>query len=798
MKRIYLICLSLLALVAYAQHGTIAVQVNMDSTDVREYAIDTLESYQVGPGIIYTRFDITNTSSTRHCYIYEVDLSNPYNRVEESHSTTLGKTESMASAHSRLDSAGHRSIGSVNCNFWFVSSQDEGSKNNLLGVGATGQVRNGKIGASITGWEVGYDDPRQSVGFLMLDTAKKAYVDQYSQDVKVVLKGDTFTINETNRNRSNPSDNEIVLFNSDLGTKTTLDKATIDKRLGTSNDMLEVVIKMQDEWAVNQDIMGVVESTNTTGGTLIGEGYAVLRGRGTGMSFLQKADIGDTLTLNIGIYNALTLERQAIDQLTAGNCLVMKGGRLTTRNWNETYNNQNYPRTGFACNATHDKLWLMVMEKPGMYTHEMCSIFRHFGASDAAGADGGGSAQFNLGGKILNPTTEGTPRAVSNCIFLFSTAPDDSVVTEMRCASTFLRLPKNAIYTPSFLGYNKYGVLISTDLQGVTLTCDPAVGYITEDNAFVCQGSGVLTAHYGDASLDIDIRLADDAVYALRLDSVLISDRTPYYIEINGTVDDKSFSLLPSALTWTVDDPTVCEVTLEGVLRALHDGQTRINGVLDGATTLTQEVTVQIPDSDVVLWEDMVLLQERWSVSSNVKSMNATFETNAQGVSELAFTYSGGRAPTIKLEKDTVLYSTPKYMELRFTPKDSVFEKVAIRLRANNSKTSETYRPAALVPNELNTIRIDLDSLFNVEGDVAIYPIHLEFIHFNINTKTEKTDYRIPFEGIYLYYCEGTETALPNVSTESGRESKKVLYKGQLYIIHNNHIYNLIGNEITY
>lgn len=797
MKRIIPLLVVLLCGSLYAQHGTINIQTNMDSTTILQYAIDTLESYQVAPGVIYTRFNITSTTNTRHCYIYEVDLNNPYNRVEECHSTTMGNTELMTTTHTRLDSAGHRSVGSVNCNFWYVGSTDEGGKNNLLGVGATGQVRNGKIGASITSWEVAYDDPRQAVGFLMMDATKHAFVDQYSWNATARIGENTYPISESNRNRNNPSDNELVLFNSDLGTKTTLTKSVIDTRLGKEVDMLEVVVKLQGDWAINQDLPVTVVSTNTVGGTLISDGYAVLRGRGTGLTFLQNLKVGDNLTLHIGIYNSLTNETPAIEQLTAGNCLVMKDGRLTSRNWNETYNNQNYPRTGFACNATHDKLWLMVMEKPGMFTHEMCSIFRHFGATDAAGADGGGSAQFNLRGQILNPTTEGTPRAVSNSIFLFSTAPDDSVVTEMRSSSTFLRLPKHATYHPTFLGYNQYGMLISTNLPDVRLSCDPSVGYITEDNSFVCLGSGILTAQYGEATLPINIQIADDATYSIRLDSVLISDRTPYSIEINGEVDNKSFQLLPSALSWTVDDPDICTVTSEGVLTALQNGKTTIKGTM-GTTTLTQDVTVQIPDSNMLLWEDMIALQDRWQVSQTSKNYNTRFEANEQGIAELAFTYTGGRGPSIRLGADSTLYSTPKFFELQFTPTDSVFEKVTIGLRANNSKTTTAYRAIALIPNQVNHIRIDIDSLFQANGDIAIYPVYLEYINFSINTKTAKTDYRMPFHGIYIYYDNIPSTDLPSVVTPSNTDVQKVFHNGQLYIIYNGHIYNLIGNEVTH
>ena len=65
MKKLLLLFSIFVSVNLLAQHGTIYIQTNLDSTTILQYGIDTLESYQVGPGIIYTRFDITNSSSTR-------------------------------------------------------------------------------------------------------------------------------------------------------------------------------------------------------------------------------------------------------------------------------------------------------------------------------------------------------------------------------------------------------------------------------------------------------------------------------------------------------------------------------------------------------------------------------------------------------------------------------------------------------------------------------------------------------------------------------------------------------------
>ena len=803
MKKLLLLFSIFVSVNLLAQHGTINIQTNLDSTTILQYGIDTLESYQVGPGIIYTRFDITNSSSTRHCYIYEVDLTNPYNTVEESHSVTMGNTERMADAHVRLDSANHRSIGSVNCNFWIVSTQDDGKYNNLTGVPCTGQVRNGKIGTNITNWNIGHGNPdpilgrSQDIGYLMIDAQKRAHIDQFSWDAHLAIGDQAMPINEVNRNRSNPGDNDLVMFNSDMGTKTTLTKAQIDARLGTDLPLIEVVVKLEQDWAINQHMFAEVVSINTNGGTKIEDGYAVFRGRGTGKTFLETAKVGDRVQFIIGMYESHSLERPNIMQLSAGNCYVMREGKLTNRNWNEDYNNKNYPRTGFGVSKDHNTLWLMVMEKPGMYTHEMASILRHFGAWEAAGADGGGSAQFNLGGQILNPTTEGTPRAVGNSIFLFSTAPDDSIVTEMRTTSTFLRLPKYAAIKPDFLGYNQYGMLVDKTLQGVKLSCDPSTGYITEDGHFVCLGSGTLTASYGKASLPIDIVLVDGGNPTLRLDSVLISNRTKYPIEINGMIDGKPFEILPSAVTWTIDDPTICDINEDGILMGLKNGKTAVHGTL-GTTHLNLGVEVQIVENDVLLWEDMINVDQRWTLKASVSSWNTAMQINESGLAEMYLNYTAGRAPKITLTADTVLYSTPHRFELRMTPPSDLISRIDIKLTSNNGIDVNYTRLEPTGDQALN-LQIDLDSIFGVNNDIAIYPVQLKSISFTLNAKAAKQEYNIPFEGIYLHYAEKASTDIKDVHTTQTSESQafKILHNGQLIIIKNNKTYNILGHEIT-
>jgi hypothetical protein len=360
-----------------------------------------------------------------------------------------------------------------------------------------------------------------------------------------------------------------------------------------------------------------------------------------------------------------------------------------------------------------------------------------------------------------------------------------------------MKLPKYAAIKPEFLGYNQYGMLIDKNLPGVKLSCTPETGYITEDGYFVCLGSGVLTATYDQASLPIEIVIVDEANPSLRLSNVLISNKTPYEIEINGEVDNKQFKVLPSAVEWVIDDNTICTIDENGVLHAIKNGTTTVHGKL-GETVMTLNVQVELIDTDVLLWENMVELDQRWTINASVSSWNTDFKTDDNGSSYLYMNFNGGRVAQLSITADTLLYSTPKKLELRMTPQGNLMERIDLGF-ASNTGVDANYACINLIPDEPLSINIDLDSLFVVSNDIAIYPIKLKHISFSLNKKADKKEYNIPFEGIYLHYSEKVETGIESIITPSQQSdsARKMLHDGQLIIIKNNKIYNILGHEIT-
>lgn len=726
-----LLLTALASSVTVAQNGTI----NLNG---KECPIDTIEHWQAGPGILHTAFSLTIGTTKHNCYMLDIDLTNPYNTVEEYQSASqMGSTEKLASAYQKQDAANHRTIGGVNCNFWVVASQDAGETQGMLGQPFAGTARNGVMVGEPSNWNAGHGDR----GYVMIDRDKKVWIDNMDFVGTVSHNGQEYRLRDVNRSRVNPSDNEITLFNHYLGTKPT-----------RSTDGTEVLFRTTD-WRINGAFECEVTAVNTTGGTLLTEGTGALQGRGTGKDFLAGMQVGDRFQIDLGVIstNDETL-RPDILQMVTGNALILANGIQTNRNTNEDYNNRNYPRTVLATNAEHNRLWMFVAEKPGMFTADMCAVLQQCGATSAAGLDGGGSAQMCLFGEIINPTTEGTARAVANSLWVFSTAPDDNTVTSISTPVKTIVLPQYGVFKPTFKGYNQYGVLISHDLPDVVLSCDASTGYIDAQGRFVCLGNGVLTATCQDATLDIQVRVDNDAKPTIRLDSVLVSDDTDYAIEVNATIGKNTMPLQPAALTWQVQDNTVCTVSAEGVLNGISNGKTWVYGTL-GENTDSLLVHVEIPETRPLLW-NTARQADLWSITET-GDWQTTLQTNGNGGMTLHMNYTnGGRLPFTSLEltdEQAKLYSLPEKLEVRLSPQNAPLKELHVGLRANNATQSTNCKFTGLSAQNDTSLLIDLAKELDMQTDIAAYPVHLNYLTFYWNSKA-KGEFTLGIEGIWLHY----------------------------------------------
>ncbi|EJW92193.1 hypothetical protein EVA_19700, partial [gut metagenome] len=165
------------------------------------------------------------------------------------------------------------------------------------------------------------------------------------------------------------------------------------------------------------------------------------------------------------------------ENVVGGNAIVLKNGELTERNYDEEYNSKVYSRSAYGMSEDGKTLYMFVIDlsqdpvygrSAGCTTSAMCQIMKQLGAYNVCNVDAGGSAQLMVQGKVVNRTTESTPRAVANGWMVYSVAPNDdksNVIARIEFLDPEIKLPIYTTYKPVILGYNVYGELISENVE---------------------------------------------------------------------------------------------------------------------------------------------------------------------------------------------------------------------------------------------------------------------------------------------------------------------------------------------
>lgn len=744
------------------------------------HTIDTLETFQCGPGSQYISVRMRRVSDgggRLDAFLMKVDANNPYISFEEvMGGDKLVGTEAVSAMGERKNKESDKRVffGGTNGDF-FITKGDVG-----LPVGF----------AIINNEFARVPDNRGDRRLGAIDEQMRGAIGSVAAfSGKVIYGTDTMKLRRINYQRG---ENELVLFNRHHGPSTNTNE------YGTE---LLLDLAQGETWHTNCTVHVIVRAKEQDKGNMtIPRGQTVLSGHGTMAEHLNAVNIGDTLTIRLVFkIDGVT---QNISQCIAGDNydLIVNNGKVVESNfWNEVH-----PRTAFGHSEKGDTMIFCVVDgrhlSVGCNTQALGDIMHHFGAYKAVNWDGGGSSHLwlnNVG--LMNAGCEATERAVANGMFAVAEMPTaDSVITQLQAYSTTLRLPKYGVHKPKVLGYNQYGLLLNPDVQNVTLSCDPSVGYINKDGAFVCLGDGELRMQAGKAAGVVQIRLTDNVDMRMRLDTVIIYDYSNYPVEAVATVGKNDVLIQPSALTWAVQAPSVASISEEGILNGLKDGVTEVYGTLNGQID-TLVAKIMIPASNPLHFDDFVRdYAAHWTLKASADKWGAAIAPNAQGTAVLSLNYTGGRQANIRLGSSQYLYSAPNDFSLRLTPQGDLISKITIGLRAHNGAATVMHSVENITPDSPLNIHIPLDSLFEVNNDLAIYPVALEFITFYLNTSAEKKEYNIPIDGIYLTY-NSSSTDIDNVPSMERTQSDKAckfVQNGQVYIMRQGSIYNILGTKI--
>jgi hypothetical protein len=236
----------------------------------------------------------------------------------------------------------------------------------------------------------------------------------------------------------------------------------------------------------------------------------------------------------------------------------------------------------------------------------------------------------------------------------------------------------------------------------------------------------------------------------------LIDAKREYPIEVQSIIGINTQFIQPKALTWTVDNPEICNVQ-DGILTGLVNGETFVVGQL-GEEKDTLKVIVEIPEGPSYVIDLNETTIASWEVksSSNKKWETTLVPATAAYNAKITFTYSAMRQPHIQLLPNMRLYSLPKSMEVTINPNSAKFSSILFAFTPNNEVTTTVKEFANIVDNKEQTLTINFDSILANPKDIAIYPLVLNYIKFNISSEMENMAHVVDINSIKLIYEQMT------------------------------------------
>ena len=784
--------ISTLVLFALISVLSLSAQITLNG---KSCSVDTIMRRQIGPGIVQTIVRVPEYPL--NAYVLEMDMKNEYNRVETTQANnTLGKQEYLTKAYTRHQAMGKKPLAACNASFWVVSGTGKPYTDFMMGVPFGGVVVNDTLytntnDASIDGWNGGGG----WTGSAIVDTNGNVHVGRHMWNG--VVKSAKFSANQSLVQVNKRCDTgQLTLFNHAVGRNHTF--YAVD-----NCHYIYLNLKAGEKWVIAKDVKFEVAAITLNGNSkTLGNYDACLVADGAYKAEMEKLAVGDEVAINNYWYTADGDGTPiAVENMVEGNAYVMLNGELTDRNTNETYNSQVYSRTAYGCNADGTKLYMIVIDKAvhpeygnsaGCSTTVMCTLWKYLIPElwNAANFDAGGSAQMMVGGEIINKTTEASARAVANGWMMFSTAPaeDADVIAALQFEQPNLKSPIYYNVAPNVLGYNKYGELISENVD-VTFTCSEAVGAPSADGKAIevggTAGYGTITAHYNGVQVTAPIQVLGTE-FAIRLKPMILIDaKREYPIEITTEVNGETLTYDPSRFTWEIEDESVVSIE-NGVLKGLKEGTTKIKATLG---TFADETTVKVEIATAAImsqeWND-------WTVTSTNLSSNAVLAADGT----LAFGYSGSRKATIKVEKDAMMYSLP----------DSVILEVTTTTPLNDL-TVDVRSGAITGANEIvlgkdglavGTHKWDLLDCVGGMNDMGSYPLNVKSILYNISSK--KSEYvlgdntiKTKLYGVYSNFSSGVESVGANKSVTVIPAGKSILVSASCVDVVTVEIYDLAG-----
>lgn len=693
------------------------------------YRVDTTFHNQVGPGVTQTSLWLQGPSSDLRVFYCTIDRTNPYVSLAAVSATDkLAGNERISAMAQRKSKPGSRYFVGINGDF-FATSGTTARGVSKVGSSTGSMVVDGEI------FRTRYNPTSYRNFVVTKDNQVHINPFRYSGTI-TAPNGSTATLAAVN-NSAPANNNKVTIFNY-------LYYGSTDETTGTE---VAAVLPEGGHYDTTGPFRLVISGEPSTAGDMtIPDGGFVLNGQGSAQAFVAGLHNGDTLTIS----TTWKCGDISVDPLhvISGNPKILENGEVLDTEADRGDASASHPRSALGYSDDGNTVFFLVVDgrstlSAGVRTSVLAEILRYAGATDGLNVDGGGSSVLytsTLG--IRNRPSDGTERADGNGFFVVSNAPDDDEVASIRFVDWTVTLPKYGMYTPKFYGYNQYGMLVDTDVQGVTLECDPLLGS-TDGGTFSATGSldgGTLTARLGDMTAEIHINTLD-AEPAILMKPTLLIDNRDYPVEVTATIDQATFLYDPSQLAWAIENPNIASIT-NGTLRGLRNGETQLTCVLgDFRDTTTVKVEISPTPYQQIPWTD-------WTLKGS-GAKNLTLDPDGT----LAFEYSGGRAPYVLLRKELTFFGLPDSVSLTFTSSIPI-DYVQTDLR-NAQLTAAHYtkygEDVGYEAATTYTVHFNLDEMGGTDN-VHTYPLNLRELRFVPASTADKGAQTITLHSLSAHY----------------------------------------------
>lgn len=607
-------------------------------------AADTVACYNVGPGIEYTK--IIYHDRPLIMWYTTIDLTNPLNRVEQVMSRNqvpdVGRWD-IETYYRECSRPNHQVKVAWNHDF-FVYDQ---------GICIGPNVSNGQLTNLLSGRSM-----------LAITEDRKAEIFQASFDCRVIAPDGTSVGIDVYNSGALGVSGDCVFFNN-LNSLTLTEAGTYIK------------VRPLAEWKVNGANIPceVIEVAATPLQTSDTECVIWLRGAKTNL-LDGHVKAGDKVEIQQTFGNTVWgTAPQNIVNAFHGYPSIAHDGKLHEGEYDNFEGGREYEKSSHVmAGLSKDKTKLyiclneMSVQSKEIDCVDMATWMLERGAWDIVNFDSGGSAAIALHGKMQNLPGRGSVRPVQDAMVAVSLAPDDNAVAWL--GFTKKRISPSTISSEplTVVSYNQYGDILEENVSGCRFTVVPeSLGTVDSEGVFhtgAVGGAGKIIVEKDGKRGEMEVISRTATDIRLGYPSLLIDGTRNYLIPVYGTISGATYALNANAFTWRVADPTVAEVTADGIIKGLKEGKTTVSGTFEDVT-LAFDVTVEIGQGYLPVYDFTKLPNDENATLKGMSNLTLQSSLPEGWTDGAAFKADiSGRLRSISVDMPETLYGLPSGIRL--------------------------------------------------------------------------------------------------------------------------------------